>query len=257
MTELEKIINTTFREHPFSKIPEDCDYENLLANYLAMSIAFPYIQAGSQKEIFFHFMEKNMDIPEDVELTTVVGNFLCWDETGGLQATISQGMKGLPKILDTRRFHANLLKNDCAKLLKKNISPQFTAVTKKYLIELYEGLSSLSKITRTAFMVSFESHAEQMIKALWKSLSERFGIDKQKLTYFMLHVGGTDPAEPYHVEMTKSLINKIAGDREAEFILEFEKAYSLHYFWCKNIMRADCYQFLNKDILNEKTNTIN
>ncbi len=111
--DIEKVIAAHFHQHPFETIPAIANYEIILSNYLAMSQAFPYLQAGSQKDLFFHYMNHNQDAPESIELTTVVGNFLCWDETGGLNLTLASGLKNLPRLLETRRFHLNLLKKDC------------------------------------------------------------------------------------------------------------------------------------------------
>lgn len=43
--ELDNLILSNFSQHPFSNIPHDTNYEQLLANYLAMSQAFPFLQA--------------------------------------------------------------------------------------------------------------------------------------------------------------------------------------------------------------------
>jgi hypothetical protein len=235
---LDKMIDAEFGPHPFLDIPTEADYQKLMANYLAMSQAFPYLQAGSQQDIFLHYMEKNEDIPKSVELTTVVGNFLCWDETGGLFLTIASGMKGLPRLLETRRFHSNLLKSDCEELFGKEIKPDYSALTKEYLLQLKNGLSSLCHVSRVAYMVSFETHANKMIDALWHSISHHFDTEKNKLRYFHTHVGGDDPAEAYHVEMTNKLIAEIVDEDQREtFINHFRDAYRLHSDWCKALTR--------------------
>lgn len=240
--ELNNKINEAFKLHPFSEIPTNCDYKCIMADYLAMSQAFPYLQAGSQKDVFWDFMENNKDIPEHVELTTVVGNFLCWDETGGLYPTMAMKLKALPKILETNRFHSNILKRDCYTLFKKEIKPNYTNHTKSYLIKLYNLLSSNCPITRVASMVSFENHANVMISSLWNSISLAFPIiEKHKLTYFNLHVGGADPAEKYHVEMTNNLISKIVTqDNYCFFIEKFLEYYGLHHSWCKSLIDFAC-----------------
>lgn len=55
-------------------------------------------------------------------------------------------------------------------------------------------------------MVAFETHAGQMIDALWKSISDLCHLDRDSLSYFRTHVGGADPAEPYHIKMTAESI---------------------------------------------------
>jgi len=236
LNNIQGLLAEKFAAHPFSRVPEGADYEKLLANYLAMSQAFPYLQAGSQGDIFNHYIQQGSDIPEHVELTTVVGNFLCWDETGGLMPTVTRGLKALPKILETKRFHANLLKKDCEKLFSKAITPDYSPITREYLSDLYLSLSSVDAIKRVASMVSFEAHANQMITSLWKTISEKFSFSPKSLTYFVMHVGGDDPAEAYHVEMTQKLIDKIVDkENEGIFISHFEKFYARHMKWCHDI----------------------
>lgn len=241
MIEPETILHTEFPSHPFSSIPNQSDYRTLLSNYLAMSQAFPYLQAGSQGDIFFRFMENNQDIPEQVELTTIVGNFLSWDETGGLNLTLASGLKALPRLLETKRFHANMLKQDCITLLGSPVAPDYSSVTRSYLRSLYNGLASECPITRVAMMVSFEAHAHNMIDALWDSLADRFSVPKNKLSYFAVHVGGEDPAEPYHVEMTQLLIEKMVPEHEeSTFREKLIDSYRLHAQWCTDVVALSC-----------------
>lgn len=242
---IQEVIAKEFPQHPFTTIPTTANYETIMSNYLAMSQAFPYLQAGSESELFFHYMNKNQDVPEQIEMTAVVGNFLCWDETGGLYLMLASGMKGLPRLLETRRFHCNLLKKDCAVIFDHKIEPDYSAVTKKYLLQLYKDLSEVSHIDRVACMVSFEMHANNMIDALWGSLASHFNISKDKLSYFMTHVGGDDPAEAYHVEMTTKLIEKIVPvDQKQAFVEKVTAAYKRHYDWCQAVIdlgRLDHY----------------
>lgn len=238
---LDSIVESEFPTHPFISISNPIDFKKLLANYLAMSQAFPYLQAGSQKDIFLQFMDQNKDVPEEVELTTVVGNFLCWDETGGLNLMLARGLKGLPRLLETRRFHANLLRKDCELLFSEPVIPEYSAVTKKYLTKLYDGLASQCAIRRVAYMVSFENHANRMITALWGSVSNHFDVEKKRLSYFLTHVGGDDPAEAYHVEMTEKLISKIVPEEKMPLFHEkFKEAYALHHHWCQAIVDMSC-----------------
>jgi len=44
---LTETIVANLPSHPFAAIPVKSDYKKLLSNYLAMSQAFPYLQAGS------------------------------------------------------------------------------------------------------------------------------------------------------------------------------------------------------------------
>lgn len=235
---LNDILESQFTIHPFAEIPDAADYESLFANYFAMSQAFPYLQAGSQKDLFFRLMENNEDVPEHIELTTVVGNFLCWDETGGLNPTVGGGLAALPYILETQRFHANILRKDGISLFGKEIKPDYSAVTKDYLMRLYASLASACPVTRVSAMIAFESHANQMISALWGSLAKRFDIDKNKLHYFYMHVGGDDPAEKYHVEMTRKLIQKTIPVAELPtFYEKFTHHYQLNSEWCRDVVK--------------------
>ena len=232
--DLESVVDSEFGAHPFTFISEDADYHKILSNFLAMSQAFPYLQAGSQQALIFHHMNTNTDIPEHVELTSVVGNFLCWDETGGFYLTLASGLKGLPRLLETRRFHSNLLKKDLHYIFQQPIQPDYSSLTQSYLTELYRGLSTLCPIERVAYMVGFETHANRMISALWDSLVKKYLLEKNKLAYFHTHVGGDDPAEAYHVEMTNKLINKIVSpDKIDLFTSLFIKAYRANHEWCK------------------------
>ena len=235
---LKSIVEKQFPIHPFQGSITQENRLPLLRNYLAMSQAFPYLQAGSQKELVFAAIQQNADIPKDVEQTSVVGNFLCWDETGGHQLILENGMPALPKILDTRRhFHSNLLKKDLTLLLKQNIQPDYSPVTQVYLKTLYNRLSSHNKLVRGSMMVGFEMHAYPMIVALWQSVSDQFQVDKEKLDYFKTHVGGENPAEAHHVAMTQSLIRDLVLDKEEEqFIQEFQKSYALNINWCRSLV---------------------
>lgn len=224
--------------HPFSTIQPDCE-ENLFGNYLAMSQAFPYLQSGSQKNVFDHYMDSDFGIPKEVEITSVVGNFLSWDETGGLYITLRKKMGGIADILNTKKnFHFNHLKNDMEKLFSKPMEPHYTPVTKKYLNALYKGLSHIDHVTRCAAMVSFESHANQMITSLWESVSKLHPeVTKESLQYFYEHVGGDDPAEAYHVKMTEDMVALIADTeaKQVQFANDFDRYYQLNVDWCKNI----------------------
>lgn len=232
-------INEKFPSHPFSDIPEKTNLDNLLLNFLAMSQAFPYIQAGTQRDLSLHYIEKNKSIPRHIELTTVVANFLCWDETGGLNLTLASGLKSLPRILETKRFHSNLLKKDIEMILGKDVEPQYSDTTKTYLDELYNKLADVCPITRTAYMVGFEMHADDMISALWDSVSAKHDVDKNKLAYFYTHVGGDDPAEAYHVLMTSKLIEELVPkDRHKEFANKTADAYRLNHDWCQALVDA-------------------
>lgn len=235
--EMSKILDNQFGSHPFLTGLSQENLESVMKNYLAMSQAFPYIQAGSQKEQIFDCIKNNKDVSEEMETTSVVANFLSWDETGGHYILQKEGISGLPNILNTEHnFHVNLLKKDCKAIFGKDIKPSYSKVTSEYLYRLCDGLSSLDSVVRCAFMVAFEAHAGQMITALWESLSTFTDVNKDSLSYFRTHVGGDDPAEPYHVQMTSRMIAKVVSEAQiADFLKAFEAAYALNYSWCQKI----------------------
>jgi hypothetical protein len=222
---LEEIITSKFKNHPFNDISglDKGSIETIMKKYLAMSQAFPYLQAGAQKDYIFHVIKKNIDVEEHFEKTSVVGNFLCWDETGGVKILKEKGISFLPQILDTKfNFHSNLLKNDLSKIFGKKISPEYDEKTVKYLENLYVRLA-------------FEMHAGRMIESLYTSISKH--LDLKNLDYFDSHVGGDDPAEAYHVLMTKRMIHDILSrELNSQFLKDFEESYRLNYEWCSSII---------------------
>jgi hypothetical protein len=229
--------------HPFKAAMNRERLTQLLPDYFAMSQAFPYLQAGSQRDLIFDAIEANRDIPRHVELTSVVGNFLCWDETGGHNLVLKSGNAALPHILETERFHSNLFRKDVSKLLGRPIQPNYSPTTKLYLHQLYRGLSSNDAVVRCAHMVAFELHAAEMIEALWTTLVRTFDVRADDLEYFRAHVGGDDPAERYHGEMTSRLISELVpiGGHE-RFLEQFESAYSLNIEWCRRLASLNLSQ---------------
>jgi hypothetical protein len=235
---VDSICSAYFFQHPFENITEKHDEEWILANYLAMSQAFPYLQAGAQKELIFDVIAAREEVPYDFEITAAIMNFLCWDETGGHFAVLENGQAGLKNILDTaNRFHSNILKDDLEKLFGKGIKPNYSLYTRRYLMDLYAQLSQLDSVKRVAAMVAFERHAHQMITALWKSLSPVANIDKNSLRYFKMHVGDDDPAEAYHVDLTFQMIDKVVDiESEQRFYNAFRESYEANVTWCGSLM---------------------
>lgn len=244
-------IEKNYAKHPFSAIPKNSNYEFILANYLAMSQAFPYLQAGSNKELIMQAIDNNHDVDHAAELTLVAGLFLCFDEAACLYPLIAKGLKALPDLCKTKRFHSNLLKKDMNLLFNKDIPPNYSPITKHYLKNLYLGLSSIDHLERVSAMVSFEMHADAMIKLLWNNLCENFTVERKKLTYFNLHVGD-NPAEIYHVQMTQSIVEKIVP---SEKIYLFEKSflehYKLHVDWCSQLVAAGSQSINNNYFINK------
>jgi len=235
---LQDLVESRFPEHPFSNLRETKEQlKGLLSEYLAMSMAFPYIQAGACGPFVLDSIKSNRPIRKEYELTSVVGSFLVWDELGGWFNTVQRGARGLSKILDTRAFHANVLGNDLKNIFGEEIKPNFGPQTQKYLISLQEHLSSSDDIQRCAAMVSFELHAERMITELWESVQKICEVEKNKLRYFAAHVGGDDPAEAYHVKMTESLIEMLTLGKSDHFEKTFLDIYQLHINWCQSLVK--------------------
>ena len=86
------------KDHPFGQVSHKTSMEGILPAYLAMSLAFPYLQAGSQAAGILSAIKNNQDLDEKYEITSVVGNFLSWDETGGAHLLERHGKSGLPEI---------------------------------------------------------------------------------------------------------------------------------------------------------------
>jgi hypothetical protein len=231
---LSTVIQDEFPKHPYSYGISCENIEKILSQYLAMSQAFPYLQAGSQKNLILNIIDNNIDIRSNIELTSVVGNFLCWDETGGHYIVQKNGNSGLPEILNTdKTFHSNMLKFDIHTLLQKHILPNYSKTTSDYLLNLLNNLEENNDIKRCACMVAFEIHAGIMIEELWLNLVKLFNIDKNDLLYFKTHVGGDDPAEAYHIQMTQNMISKIISVETYDIFIEaFKKNYKLNFDWC-------------------------
>ncbi len=225
-------------DHPFRHVSSRAALEKIFPHYLAMSQAFPYLQAGAQANAVLEAIQLNQAVTRDVEITSVVGNFLCWDETGGAYIIERYGKPGLQSILDTGTwFHANLLKKDIETLTGAIAIPDFSAPTGPYLTKLFAGLGAKSAVERCAHMVAFELHANAMIDALWESTSRCYGVDRQGLIYFQCHVGGDDPAEAYHVEMTRRMIQLVVSDEQMpRFVEQVSQAVFDNVSWCATLV---------------------
>ena len=237
---IETIVEKDFPNHPFSHGITEENFEGVIRNYLTMSLAFPYIQSGAQLRLLKHYLDNCLDIPHGVEATAVVGAFLAWDEFGGHAIVSKRGNEGLPLIINSGGFHANMLRRDIQRILGKSVAPEFSVVTKKYLQKLEYGLSDIDPVTRVAHMVAFEQHAGIMIDSLWETIVSIYDIDKEHLTYFRTHVGGDDPGEVYHVQMTKRMIEEVIKEQDvARFSDFFRDAFEMNATWCEKIKDHD------------------
>ncbi|WP_115330199.1 hypothetical protein [Legionella gresilensis] len=204
-------------KHPFNQLHSRDQIITLFPHFLGISLAFPYIQAGSQLSLILDSIKSNHDIPSHVEMTSVVGNFLCWDETGGQYIIERFGKAGLQNILDTKKwFHSNLLRHDIETLTGKAVTPDFSEPTRSYLLSLIDGLSNRDAVIRCAYMVAFEMHAHTIIESLWAGIRRNFNHNSNELIYFKTHVGEDDPAEAYHIEMVHKMLELVVGKEEED-----------------------------------------
>ena len=233
---LDELVEKEFREHPFSQGITKDNFETVIGNFLTLSLAFPYLQSGAQLRLLMHYIDNGLDVPHGVQITAAVGAFLTWDELGGQDLIHQHGYEALPNILDTHNFHSSILRHDIQVILGKEVPPNFSETTKRYLKNLYYGLSNVDPVTRISNMVAFEKHGEPMISGLWADVADLFDIDKDSLMYFKMHVGGPDPAEQYHVALTKRMISEVIKPADwARFVDEFHQAYSANIRWCEDI----------------------
>jgi hypothetical protein len=223
--------------HPFSNCITQENAKKVMSNYLAMSEAFPYIQAAAANSVLEKAIITNQPINENMAKMFAVGAFLSWDEVGGHYLMMSEGKKSLEKILNIKKqFHSKLLEKDLEVLFSEKIKPDYSGPTKDYLFRLRSSLGSTDEIHRCAALIAFELHAGQMIEALWNSLGRIYKIDKDRLTYFRIHVGGDEPAEIYHQKMTEALMNQIVPIRKVDlFFSKFTDEYVRHIKWAEKI----------------------
>ena len=94
--QLEQLIEKNYAVHPFQTLVRKDNEQAVLAHYLAMSEAFPFIQAGAYRNLILQCIKRNQGISESVEKTFVVGSFLSFDETGGNYLLRTEGISALP-----------------------------------------------------------------------------------------------------------------------------------------------------------------
>jgi hypothetical protein len=236
--ELSRRIDERFPDHPFQSGVSRDNFEAVGADYLAMSIAFPFIQAGAMHATYKAALRAGGDTDKNAEITGAIGAYLVWDEVGGHKLTLESGNDGLLQLPATRRnYHAHWLRKDIRTILGKDVQPHRSAATTRYLDELLDGLSDARRNRNVAYMIGFECHAQAMITALWDAVCSSFDLPHdERLVYFWGHVGGESPAEAVHVEMTRMMIAELVPpDRREEFIELCLEAYALNFRWCEAI----------------------
>jgi hypothetical protein len=235
---IEHEITKLYPEHPFVLGISQSNVQDVMWKYLAMSQAFPLIQSGAFLPLIKKSIVNNKELPEEFFKAFAVAMFLCNDEMGSHHILSNGGNRRLPEILKTEeQSHASLLKKDLLILFGNPPVPNFCPVTKQYLLTLSESLGSNDIVELVASMVAFETHANHMINAVWQRIGQLFpAIDKNSLEYFKIHVGGDDPAEAYHVQMTDRLIIEAKAESNSdEFVKKVLRYYDLNATWCQNI----------------------
>lgn len=236
--ELSRRISERFQDHPFRHGVNKDNFEAVSADYLAMSIAFPFVQAGAIHATYKAALCADGDVLKNAEITGAIGAYLVWDEVGGHKLTLENGNDGLLQLPATRRnYHAHWLRQDIRAILGKDVSPHRSPATIRYLDALFDGLSDARRNRNVAHMIGFECHAQAMIAALWDSVCSSFNLPHdEQLVYFWGHVGGETPAEAVHVEMTQVMVAELVPpDRREEFIELCLEAYALNFNWCEAI----------------------
>lgn len=230
---IEHSIAEEFPSHPFEATFGQAQLLRLLRGFAGMSEAFPYVMARAYSSHVLDAIAGHQPLGAEAAITAAVGSFLCWDEMGGHSLSLREGNEGLPKIIEThRRTHSSLLLADLHRLSGETIKPEYSPATLKYLAALEAGLGSPDPVMRCAHMVAFEFHAERIISALWKAVGAVFDVDPDDLLYFHIHVGGDDPAEKYHMEMTARMIDKLVPQHQlVRFNDMVRQAYALNVEW--------------------------
>jgi hypothetical protein len=236
--ELSRRIGERFPYHPFRSEVNKDNFEAVIADYLAMSIAFPFIQAGAIHKTYKAALRAGGDTDKNAEITGAIGAYLVWDEVGGHKLTLEKGNIGLLQLPATRRnYHAHWVRQDIRTVLGKDVPPHQSPATMRYLDALLDGLSDARRNRNVAYMIGFECHAEAMISALWDAVCASFDLPHdERLVYFWGHVGGEAPAEAVHVEMTRMMVAELVPpERAEEFIALCLEAYALNFHWCEAI----------------------
>lgn len=241
LSRLDLLILERFPVHPFSLGVNKENFFDLMSQYVAMSVAFPYIQAGAIHNSYRLSMQKHGKINNNVRTTAAVGAFLVWDEFGGHELVLSQGPEALPKLIQAdHNFHSALLIQDVGNLMESNFEEVVpNDLTSKYLDRLLMGLSDPDSNNNVAHMLAFERHANAMITSLFDSIKRLFGANKAaQLPYFSAHVGCESKGEAVHVATTGAMIdNLIPESKETEFIERCLAAYELNYEWCSDLTK--------------------
>jgi hypothetical protein len=237
---LDEVIAASFSLHPFQTGLHLANLAAVMNEYVAMSVAFPYIQAGAVYENYRRRVASRCAPDDNVKITAAVGTFLAWDEFGGHHLILKCGANGLSKLIDVdNHFHSALLVRDVEELLQTRLpTVRPGPITRAYLDRLHEGLSTSSKNRNVANMVAFERHAMAMIKALWIGMKGVFGRSAMiGLEYFEAHIGASLDGEAAHMRITESMIEHLVPKKESNAFLEAcIDAYAFNVQWCHDVI---------------------
>lgn len=238
---LDESILALFPAHPFKDGIDRENFAELMGQYAAMSVAFPYIQSGAIYQTYRRSLGRPAQM-ENVQTSAAVGAFLAWDEFGGHELVLTRGSEGLLQLIDTDdNFHSALLVDDVRQLIGMAFAEALPDErTAAYLDRLYDGLSDPHGNRNIAHMIAFERHAFAMITALFGSIRRLFGADvAERLDYFRAHIGSDSSGEAIHVAMTGRMIEKlIRHDEGTSFLQECLDAYALSHDWCTGLVNT-------------------
>jgi hypothetical protein len=238
---LDKSVSALYPDHPFGSGVDRESFGELMGQYAAMSIAFPYIQSGA----IYQAYRGGLGQParkNNIQISAAVGAFLTWDEFGGHELIMRHGSNGLLSLTEVNRnFHSAMLITDVRKLIGAAFAEALpNRRTADYLDRLFDGLSDPARNRNIAHMLAFERHAFAMITALYETIQLLFGSDASRgLDYFQAHIGSDSSGEAVHVAMTGKMIEKlIRPDEEADFLEECVSAYAMNHEWCASLVAA-------------------
>jgi hypothetical protein len=236
---LDSALALRFPVHPFETGITGVNLVAVMNEFTAMSIAFPYIQAGAVYEGYRHSIE-SLGYPDlNAKITAAVGAFLTWDEFGGKELFLTPNPKGDQRLLDfDTHFHSTILIRDIERLIDAKMPPAVPGkATRVYLERLRENLSHSRHNHNVAHMVGFERHAMAMIKALLAGVKGVFGAAAEGLAYFEAHIGSISEGEAVHVRLTESMISRLVPKDETDLFLDAcAEAYAFNIQWCQDVV---------------------
>lgn len=237
---LDTLLAERFPAHPFDSDISRENFEAMIPQYVAMSTAFPYIQAGAMCACYESNLRRGIGIDDRLAVSTAVAAYVVWDEFGSIGSSSSDVMAEINILPDfDRKFHFALLTRDIEGLLGQKLGPCLPdTATTAYLAELKAGLSDPIDNECIIHMLAFERHAMAMISSLDRAVKRLFGTDQcYDLGYFDAHVGSVEAGEAIHVAMTGGMVARLIAPHEIErFLTRCADAYALNFNWCRHLI---------------------